>query len=378
MKKIILSMAMLAVALVGCANDGNLHVKGDIKNVGDTLLALTMKTQATPQTVLVKDGKFEFDFPLNEISTLYLVSPELMRNQRTPNSVHMGVIGVPGESVELVGDVKDRFDITGSKFYKEYHEVDLMLEDAQKEAMEFQKKLQERMQNGEPQDKIMKEYQEAMPALQAKANQTMLDFIKAHPDYEASAVIIPQLAQEGVDKMKEAAALLADNVKNGRMKPYYQGVIDQTESRAKAEAEAAKKQAAGVDAPDFTLNDINGKPLSLSSLRGKYVILDFWGSWCGWCIKGFPEMKKYYEKYKGKFEILGVDCNDSENKWKEAVKKHELPWLHVYNPRDSKVLSDYGVQGFPTKIIVGPDGKIVQTIVGEDPAFYTLLDSLFQ
>ena len=371
-------MAMLAVALVGCANDGNLHVKGNLKNVGDTLLALTMKTKEKPQTVLVKDGKFELEFPLNEINDFYLISPEMLRNQPTPKSVVLQFIGVPGESMELTGDAKDRFDITGSKFYKEYHEVDLMLENAKKESNEFQKKLSERMRKGEPQDKLMKEYQEAMPAIQAKVNQAMLDFIKAHPGYEASAAIIPEFAQEGADKMKEAVALLSDDVKNGRMKAYYQGAIDEVEARAKAEAEAAKKQAVGVEAPDFTLNDINGKPLSLSSLRGKYVIIDFWGSWCGWCIKGFPEMKNYYEKYKGKFEILGVDCNDTEQKWKDAVKKNNLPWLHVYNPRDSKVLGDYGVQGFPTKIIVGPDGKIVKTIVGEDPAFYTLLDSLFQ
>jgi thiol-disulfide isomerase/thioredoxin len=378
MKKFFLSMVMFAVALVGYANDGNLHVKGNLKNVGDTLLVLTRATMRTPQTVLVKDGQFEFDFPLNEITDIIVVSPDLMRNQRTPNSVQMQLLGIPGETMELTGDVKDRYDITGSKFYKEYHEVDMMLENAQKESTEFQKKLNERLKNGEPQDKLMKEYQEGMPAIQEKVNKAMLDFIKAHPDYEASATLIPQFAQEGVDKMKEAAALLGESVKNGRMKPYYQGVIDQVEARAKAEAEAAKKQAAGVQAPDFTLNDINGKPLALSSLRGKYVILDFWGSWCGWCIKGFPEMKNYYNKYKGKFEILGIDCNDTEQKWKDAVKKHELPWLHVYNPRDSKVLSDYGVQGFPTKIILGPDGKIVKTIVGEDPAFYTLLDDLFK
>ena len=133
------------------------------------------------------------------------------------------------------------------------------------------------------------------------------------------------------------------------------------------------------EAPDFTLNDLNGKPLTLSSLRGKYVILDFWGSWCGWCIKGIPQMKEYYQKYAGKFEILGIDCNDPEEKWKAAVEKYELPWLHVYNPRgDSKVLEQYEIQGFPTKIIVGPEGKIVKTIIGEDPAFYTFLDELFK
>ncbi len=152
----------------------------------------------------------------------------------------------------------------------------------------------------------------------------------------------------------------------------------QIEERKKAAEEAAKKQAAGVEAPDFTLNDLDGKPLKLSSLRGKHVILDFWGSWCGWCIKGIPQMKEYYNKYKGEFEILGIDCNDSDQKWRDAVKKYELPWLHVYNPKSSSVLSDYGIQGFPTKIIIGPDGKIVKTIVGEDPSFYTLLDELFK
>ena len=95
-------------------------------------------------------------------------------------------------------------------------------------------------------------------------------------------------------------------------------------------------------------------------------------------------MKEYYQKYAGKFEILGVDCNDTEQKWKDAVKKNELPWKHVYNPRAkteeeqaNNLCGKYGITGFPTKIIISPEGKIVKTIVVEDPAFYTLLDELF-
>ena len=155
---------------------------------------------------------------------------------------------------------------------------------------------------------------------------------------------------------------------------------DQSQETAVTEVAEAEPAAVedGTEAPDFTLTDINGKPLTLSSLRGKYVILDFWGSWCGWCIKGIPQMKEYYQKYAGKFEILGIDCNDPEEKWKAAVEKYELPWLHVYNTRDSKVLEQYEIEGFPTKIIVGPDGKIVKTVIGEDPAFYTFLDELFR
>ena len=86
-------------------------------------------------------------------------------------------------------------------------------------------------------------------------------------------------------------------------------------------------------APDFELTDINGKQFRLSSLRGKIVVIDFWGSWCGWCVKGMPEMKKYYEKYKGKMEIVGVDCGDTKEQWKADVDNLSLPWIHVYNPK---------------------------------------------
>lgn len=132
-------------------------------------------------------------------------------------------------------------------------------------------------------------------------------------------------------------------------------------------------------APDFTLSDINGKPFTLSSLRGRIVVIDFWGSWCGWCIKGMPEMKEYYAKYKDRMEIVGVDCGDTEAAWKAAVEKYELPWTHVYNPKGmGDITGLYQIQGFPTKIIVGKDGEVVKTVIGEDLAFYTALDEIMK
>jgi hypothetical protein len=89
-------------------------------------------------------------------------------------------------------------------------------------------------------------------------------------------------------------------------------------------------------------------------------------------------MKEYYAKYAGKMEILGIDCNDSEEKWKAAVAEHKLPWLHVYNSDESHLLEKYGIEGFPTKVIIDPEGHIANVVVGEDPAFYTYLDKLFQ
>ena len=147
-----------------------------------------------------------------------------------------------------------------------------------------------------------------------------------------------------------------------------------------AAPETEQTTAAASDlAPDFELPDLQGNPLKLSSLRGKYVVLDFWGSWCIWCIRGIPAMKEAYAKHKDKMEILGVDCNDSEEKWKEAVAEHSLPWLQVRCPDDKlQALSNqYNIEGFPTKIVIDPEGKLVKVVVGEDPAFYTFLDKLF-
>ena len=78
-------------------------------------------------------------------------------------------------------------------------------------------------------------------------------------------------------------------------------------------------------------------------------------------------------------EILGVDCNDPEKKWKDAVKELDLPWKHVYNPKGStEILQKYEIEGFPTKVLVDPEGKLVKIVVGEDPNFYKYLDELFK
>ena len=157
----------------------------------------------------------------------------------------------------------------------------------------------------------------------------------------------------------------------------------QNTKAAEAAAAAAEQPETASNegmAPDFELPDLQGNKLSLSSLRGKYVVLDFWGSWCIWCVRGIPKMKEYYAKYKDKMEILGIDCRDSEVKWKAAVEQHGLPWLQVRcSDEELPTIGHlYGIEGFPTKAVVDPEGKLLKVVVGEDPAFYTYLDELFK
>ena len=145
-----------------------------------------------------------------------------------------------------------------------------------------------------------------------------------------------------------------------------------------ATAASAQNIAEGAKAPDFTAKQVDGANFTLSSLQGKYVVLDFWGSWCKWCIKGFPDMKEAYSKHKGKVEFVGIACRDTEEKWKAATAKYEIPWISVLNPAGNDLVSVYDVKGFPTKIVIDPKGNIAKIILGEDPAFYTYLESVLK
>lgn len=318
----------------GTNGPGILKVEANLKNLPDTVYAILMDSPEIIDTIVAKDGCFNHSFQLDSITALYLV---------TKNRWNFSVIAMPNESFTLEGDLLTRYDINGSDFYADYHQVDLLMENLKEE----------------------------------DGAEIILEFLRNNPENEANIELITRLAHIDSEKVEEGISLISDKVKNGRMKNFIEQKVADIRKKIEEEKRVAEMQAPGRVAPDFTLNDINGNPLSLSSLKGKYVVLDFWGSWCGWCIKGFPEMINYYQKYAGKFEILGIDCNDSEEKWKASVKEHGLPWLHVYKTNESTVLSDYAIQGFPTKIILDPEGKIVKTIVGETPEFYTLLDELF-
>ncbi|MBR5654718.1 MAG: TlpA family protein disulfide reductase [Prevotella sp.] len=376
MKKIILLFLMaFAMSPVAWAVDSNkLHVKMDVAGLGDSIAVLHHGQQLF---FAGKQGHFEFDIELTEVSEVIFVEPRALRGDMENIHVYR-VPGVPGEEMHLTAKDDNRYDVMGSGFYAQYHQVDLWDESASADLRQFVASFNAMREAGVERDSLNRYYNDVYLPLLEKYRGTLLEYIKAHSSEEATATLVSSLGS--LNQVNEAVQALSPAVREGRMKPLIDAAIADKmmeAQRAEEEAKAALKQAPGTLVPDFTLNDINSRPLRLSTLRGKYVILDFWGSWCVWCIKGFPKMKEYYEKYKGKFEIIGIACNDEEAKWKAAVNRHKLPWKHVICPDDSPVLIDYAIQGFPTKMILDPDGKIVKTIVGEDPSFYTLLDELF-
>jgi thiol-disulfide isomerase/thioredoxin len=140
----------------------------------------------------------------------------------------------------------------------------------------------------------------------------------------------------------------------------------------------------GKMAVPISKKDINGNMVNLQSLRGKYVLLDFWGSWCVPCRKSHPHLKELYAKYKEQgFEILGIaqevyqDQNKNREAWKKAIEKDGLSWMQVFNNEDIEkfdAVKAYGISSFPTKILLDKEGKIIARFVGDDGLGGGLLD----
>ncbi|HRP32770.1 MAG TPA: TlpA disulfide reductase family protein [Agriterribacter sp.] len=122
----------------------------------------------------------------------------------------------------------------------------------------------------------------------------------------------------------------------------------------------------GQAAPEISLPALNGNAVTLSSLKGKLVLIDFWATWCVPCVKEQPELRAIYDKYSdkvgaGKFEILGVSLDKSRENWQQSIDRFKINWLQVSDLMfwKSPVAKDYYIEGLPFNVLVNEKGNIV-------------------
>lgn len=129
-------------------------------------------------------------------------------------------------------------------------------------------------------------------------------------------------------------------------------------------ASPASAITVGSMAPEIALQDPSGKIITLSSLKGKYVLVDFWASWCGPCRRENPNVVAAYAQFKNKnFTILGVSLDDNKADWLAAIQQDQLNWIQVSDLKkwESTVVSTYQIQGIPFNVLLDPTGKIIAT-----------------
>lgn len=199
--------------------------------------------------------------------------------------------------------------------------------------------------------------------LKAKENTTRtIDSLVSHyPDNYTSALIMRDFVvkQRDLPEVEQMYAGLTPKVQQSAMGRQVKEVID-----------ARKTVAVGSTAPNFSLQTPEGKTIALKDLRGKYVLVDFWASWCGPCMAEVPNVKKVYEKFHAKgFEVIGISLDEKKEAWTNAIAKHSLNWLHVSSLKGWKcpVAALYSVTGIPATFLLDPDGKIIaRNLRGEE------------
>ena len=354
-------LLLLAMLPVGTFAKDNFKMTGKIDGVeNDTLcieyVILQPKKQVVTHKVAVENGEFSFSAKLHDA---YM---GLMHLKSKPQET-LYTYFVPDEEAVFSG----RLDLieahwSGSTFYQQYERVTNLQRPFD---VEFAA-----VRNEPDSIRLLKNRE-----INSRLHPTYMKYIEEHPDEDATATLVIYV---DYDQVLTAIGKLTPEVRNGRMK----AELDQNERmfslvmKRKAAREVVKNDTVtiGGQVPELGLKDLDGNVLELKSLRGKYVVLDFWGSWCTWCIKGFPKLKEYYAKYKDRLEIVGIDCNDTAEKWAAAVKKHKVPWLHVRS-EDGIIEQKFRVTGYPYKVLISPEGTVLKAYLGETEEFYHYLDA---
>ncbi|MFI5452649.1 redoxin domain-containing protein [Pedobacter sp. UC225_61] len=376
MKKIGLLLIVALYCLSANSQNTIFTINGTIngKNEGYIYLSYTDKNgQPKTDSSAITNQSFLFKGEINEPQSVSLRSSLRIRNMDDPNFATF-FIEPSNMKLEITqGDYKN-FILRGSKTQEELNELTKLkapintelkkYTDAYKFANDAYIKAVQAKLPQDQQDALHKkanDIRDQFAPFTARKNLVDYAFISKNPNSYISVYFLRfKLSGLPLDSIQ-----LFYNAFTPKIKESAFG------KQISAEIEKLKKGSPGAIATIFTSTDINGQPLSLADFKGKYVLLDFWASWCVPCREGNPHLKTLYTTYKDKgFEIIGISDDDTKpENWRNAVNQDQIGiWKHVLRglkrtstgfDRTNDISENFGIYTLPTKILIDKDGKII-------------------
>jgi peroxiredoxin len=363
MKKIILFVVLCIITLISCAKNnkkGNYEIKGKIgeyNSPAKIYLQYVENNEIVTQSETLKDGVFLFSGEIQTPSNGRLViipdnSPinnQGSYEQTLPLIVHNAKISI--NSADLI----TKADITGSSLNDDLKKLKEQLKTISEKKNNLLLEYYNSPQEQQKDIKFQQFAQEKILSLSDEIKETYRKFILENPASYISLLALIEYYGQSQDTNEIDSLLQALHPELQKMSEW---------KYLASQLSVSKVTAIGYVAPDFTQNDPEGNPVRLSDFRGKYLLLDFWASWCGPCRNENPNVVRVYNKYKGKnFEILGVSLDNpgAKQSWLNAIQKDGLTWPQVSDLKGwrNAVALQYNIQSIPQNLLLDPNGIII-------------------